>query len=338
MTSITKTALALSFTTLLGATALPAIAQDKPNLTVYTYDAFAADWGPGPGLEKGFEAQCNCTIDIVAADSSIGALRRVQLEGQTTKADIVLGLDTSLAQEAIDTGLFTAHSVDTSSIKLPVDWTSETFVPFDYGYFAFVYDKDRLPEPPVSFEDLASDGNDLKIVIQDPRSSTPGLGLVLWLKAAYGDDTNEAWAELAPKVLTMTKSWSDAYNLFLEGEADMVLSYTTSPAYHIVAEEDETIAAAQFREGHYTQIEIAGILKSSPNKDLANQFLAYLITPEAQAMLPHTNWMYPVIDLPGGTPEGFENLIDAKPALSLPDAEINAHKSEWIDEALAAFK
>ena len=59
----------------LGALALPAIAQDNPTLTVYTYDAFAADWGPGPALKQGFEAQCECTLDFVSANDSISALR-----------------------------------------------------------------------------------------------------------------------------------------------------------------------------------------------------------------------------------------------------------------------
>jgi ABC-type thiamine transport system substrate-binding protein len=27
----------------------------KPVLTVYTYDSFAADWGPGPKIKKAFE-------------------------------------------------------------------------------------------------------------------------------------------------------------------------------------------------------------------------------------------------------------------------------------------
>ena len=29
-----------------------------------------------------------------------------------------------------------------------------------------------------------------RIVIQDPRTSTPGLGLLTWMKALYGDDPN----------------------------------------------------------------------------------------------------------------------------------------------------
>jgi hypothetical protein len=53
-----------------------------------------------------------------------------------------------------------------------------------------------------------------KIVIQDPRTSTPGLGLLLWVKAVYGDEAVEAWAKLQKRVLTVTPGWSEAYGLF----------------------------------------------------------------------------------------------------------------------------
>ena len=46
-----------------------------------------------------------------------------------------------------------------------------------WGYFAFNYDKSRLNNVPSSFEELVAADNDLKIVIQDPRTATPGLGL-----------------------------------------------------------------------------------------------------------------------------------------------------------------
>src|SRR5690606_18279198 len=121
-----------------------------------------------------------------------------------------------------------------------------------------VYDTDTLEEPPASFEDLIAMPDDFRIVVQDPRSATPGLGLVLWIKAAYGDRAAEIWEGLQPHILAITKEWSESYNLFLEGEADMALSYTTSPAYHIVSEDDETIKAALFDEGHFPQIEVAG--------------------------------------------------------------------------------
>ena len=322
----------------LGALALPALAQDNPTLTVYTYDAFAADWGPAPALKQGFEAQCGCTLTFVSAEDSISALRRVQLEGEATEADIVLGLDTATIGEGKATGLFAEHALDLPEFELPLEWTDEVFVPVDYGYFAFVYDSEALPTPPANFQELIALPEDFKIVIQDPRSSTPGLGLILWIKAAYGERAAEIWEGLAPHVLTVTTGWSESYDLFLAGEADMVLSYTTSPAYHVIAEGEERYKAARFDEGHYTQIEVAGIVASSPDQELARQFLAYLVTPEAQAALPETNWMYPVLEPAGGLNPGFAEMIDPAPALLLDADEVTANTRAWIDEAFATLR
>jgi ABC-type thiamine transport system substrate-binding protein len=59
----------------------------------------------------------------------------------------------------------------------------------------------------------------------------------------------EIWEALADNIVTVTPGWSEAYGLFLEGEADMVLSYTTSPAYHLIAEEDPTQGRRRLRRG-----------------------------------------------------------------------------------------
>ena len=312
----------------------PALAEDRPELTIYTYDAFAAEWGPGPQLKAGFEAECGCTVNFTAVDSSIGALRRVQLEGDTTDADIVLGLDTAIAGEARATGLFAAHGLDLSGLDLPIAWTDDVFVPVDYGYFGFVYDKTKLENPPTSLAELA-EREDISILIEDPRSATPGLGLVLWVKAAYGDEAGAMWTKLWDRVVTMTPDWSSAYNLFLGGEADMVLSYTTSPAYHTVAEDNPNYTSAPFGEGHYAQIEIAGIVKSSPHQELARAFLDWLVKPAAQAIIPYTNWMYPVVALPEPVP-GFADLPVPDKVLLLADDQVDANAGAWIAEALNA--
>jgi ABC transporter substrate-binding protein (ThiB subfamily) len=95
------------------------------------------------------------------------------------------------------------------------------------------------------------------------------------------------------RVLTVTPGWSEAYGLFTSGEAPMVLSYTTSPAYHMVAEDTDRYQAAEFSEGHYLQIEVAGLLANAPEKDLARQFLGFMMTPGFQNEIPTNNWMLP---------------------------------------------
>jgi thiamine transport system substrate-binding protein len=323
---------------LLALTALPAAAEEIPILRVYTYDSFAAEWGPGPAIKAGFEAQCSCVVEFVTAEDAIATLRRVQLEGQTTEADVIVGLDTAIAGEARATGLFAPHGLALDGLVLPGEWTDPEFVPFDYGYFAFVYNTENVPNPPNSFAELIAMPDSFRIVIQDPRSSTPGLGLVIWIAAAYGDRAPEIWAGLKPHVLTMTRGWSEAYNLFLSGEADMVLSYTTSPAYHAVAEDDPRYAAAEFTEGHVAQVEVAGILKSSDQQELGRQFLSYLVSPEAQRIIPTTNWMYPVVDIGADLPGAFREPGPPAKVIPVDEAAVTANSRSWIDAALAALQ
>jgi len=333
MVKFTPVALAAFF----ALTALPVAAEEVPILRIYTYDSFAAEWGPGPALKAGFEKDCVCIVEFTTADDAIAVLRKVQLEGQATSADMILGLDTATAPEARATGLFAPHGLTLDGLALPEAWTDPDFVPFDYGYFAYVYDKEKMPNPPKSFEELIALPDDIKIVIEDPRSSTPGLGNVFWVQAAYGDRATEIWQGLKPHILTMTRGWSEAYNLFLAGEADMVLSYTTSPTYHQVAEGVDKYAAAIFEEGHVAQIEVAGILKSSEKQVLAQKFLSYLTSVEGQKVVPTTNWMYPVVDIGADLPAQFGEAPTPK-LLAVDEADIIANSRAWVDAALAAIQ
>ncbi|WP_309499400.1 thiamine ABC transporter substrate binding subunit [Sulfurovum sp.] len=311
--------------------------NEKPTLTIYTYDAFAASWGPAPKIAKAFEQEQNCTLKFVGISSSIGTLRKVQLEGKNTQADIVLGLDTSIAQVAKKTGLFTTHELNTSSLDLPLPYSDDTFAPFDYSYFAFVYDEEKLKNVPDSFEALASMPKDFKIVIQDPRSSTSGLGLLLWVKSVYGDKAGEYWKRLAPHILTITKGWSEAYGLFLKGEADMVLSYTTSPAYHMVEENRTNIKAAIFKEGHYGQIEVAAVLKSSKQKALAQKFLAFMHSQVFANIIPTTNWAYPVVR-EVSLPKAFESLHKPKQMMLMNGEAVEKSRKYIVNEWLSAIQ
>ena len=305
---------------------------DTPELTVYTYDSFVSDWGPGPAVEKAFEETCGCDLKLVGAGDGAALLARLKLEGERTRADVVLGLDTNLTAAAADTGLFAKHSV-TAEYDLPVAWDDPVFVPYDWGYFAFVHNADL--QAPTSLKALAE--SELKIVIQDPRSSTPGLGLLMWVKTVYGDEAPAIWAGLADNIVTVTKGWSEAYGLFLEGEADMVLSYTTSPAYHLIAEEDSSKAAASFDEGHYMQIEVAGKVAGTDQPELADQFLQFMVTDAFQSIIPTTNWMYPAVTPAGGLPDGFETLIQPGKALMVPAGEAQAIRDAALDEWLSAL-
>ena len=305
-------------------------------LTIYTYDSFVSEWGPGPIIEKIFEEKHNADVEFFAVDSAATLLNKVILEGDTSKADIVLGLDMNLFDLAEQSELFTTHNINdiNNLINLPLKWESNKFVPYNYGYFSFVYNEANLATPPKSMDELINSTN-ARIVIQDPRTSTPGLGLLTWMKALYGDKAGDEWKKLNKKIISVTKGWTDAYyNFFMAGEADMVLSYTTSPAAHIMFEERYDILATTFEEGNYITIEFAGILNNSQNKDLANKFLNFMLSKEFQSVIPSTNIMYPVTNIKD-LPEAFDKL-DVPNFIQMDPKEINKNKEKWIDEWLNA--
>ncbi len=325
---------ALAFTALLMLN--PAAARAEV-LNIYTYDSFIGEWGPGPAIEAAFEEQCGCAIEWTAVDDAALLLSRLRLEGDRTRADIVLGLDTSLMAEAQAEGLVQAHGISQSGLALPMDWSDPVFVPFDYGYFAVIYDSEALREPPSALEELTNGASEPKLIVQDPRTSTPGLGLMLWLKAVYGEDAADHWAALSNRVLTVTRGWSEAYGLFLEGEAPMVLSYTTSPAYHRIVESEDRYKAIVFPEGHYLQIEVAAMTADSERQDLAREFLTFMLSPTFQEIIPTGNWMYPAIDLDDALPAVFQELPEPGTAILLPPAEVAHNRNAWIQEWLDAM-
>jgi len=307
-------------------------AEGKPTLTIYTYDSFTADWGPGPAVKKAFEKECGCEVRMVGLQDGVSILNRLKLEGARTKADIVLGLDTNLVVEARATGLLAPHGLELKDLKLPVEWKDDTFVPYDWAHFAVVYDSERLDTPPKSLKELVDGPADVKIVLQDPRTSTPGLGFLLWMKAVYGDRAEEAWKRLKRRVLTVTPGWSAAYGLFTKGEAPMVLSYVTSPAYHMIEEKTDRYRAAAFAEGHYLQIEVAAAVKTSKNPELARKFLAFVLTPGFQDNIPTRNWMFPAGRTSKPLPEAFGKLVRPAKTLLFTPEEVARNRKAWIAE------
>jgi len=314
----------------------PMAAQEK-TLTVYTYESFVSEWGPGPKVAEAFEKTCACKVNYVGVADGVELLTRLKLEGEATKADIVLGLDTNLISEAKATGLFAPHGLDLSGLAVPGGFSDDVFAPYDYGHFAVIYDTETIKTPPASLKELVEGDPSQKIVIQDPRTSTPGLGLLLWVKSVYGDEAGAAWAKLKDRILTVTPGWSEAYGLFTKGEAPMVLSYTTSPAYHMVSESTDRYQAAAFSEGHYIQIEVAGMIRTARDPALAKQFLSFMVGPQFQTIIPTTNWMMPVGALDAPLPDAFGKLVQPAKTFLMSSEAVAANRRAWIDEWLAAM-
>lgn len=287
----------------------------KSELVVYTYDSFSGEWGPGPEIARLFEEKTGISVTYTDCGDGVQILSKAILEKNQPYADVLVGVDNNLYERAKESGVLevfkpsSASSIkDGLSASLGGDWL---LTPYDYSPFAIIYNSLSGIEPPSSLEDLTKDIYKKKLILMDARTSTPGLGFDIWVRTVYGDKYDDYMNRLAPSILTTAPGWSVGYGMFTNGEAPLVISYVTSPAYHIEYGEGDQYKALEFSDGHVMQVEGAGIVKGAPNKDGAKKFIEFLISEEAQSIIPLTQWMYPA-NKNVVLPQSYSSLIEPK--------------------------
>jgi thiamine transport system substrate-binding protein len=301
-------------------------------LVVYAYDSFTSEWGPGPKVAEAFEEEYGIPVRYVSVGDAGQVLQRAISEKENPQADILIGIDNNLLHRAKQAGVFSPYeSEKLSQVPQELRFDPEHHVtPFDYGFFSIIYDSQRIDDPPASLEDLTDERFKEDLILMDPRTSSPGLGFLLWTVERYGEGFTEYWQRLEDSLLTVTEGWDAGYGLFTSGEAPLVLSYTTSPAYHAEFEDSTRYKAAIFDEGHYQQIEGLGVVDGAPHPEAARRFVDFALSETFQSIIPLTNWMYPVrrdIELP----DSYRHAPQPPQALELPAEEIAGQRSGWIE-------
>jgi thiamine transport system substrate-binding protein len=278
---------------------------------LYVYDSLVAKGGLGPEIFPTFEKKCDCELKIMPSGDGAQLLNRLQIDSERDKpnAQVVVGLDEPTFERARPyledekgwqpQGLRELHP-DLRTFK---KWNG--FLPYDYGFFAFMADRKALAKAklsmPSKLSDLLSAAWKRNVILEDPRTSTPGLAFVLYADQVGGPGF---WPKMRTQWLTLAQGWDGAYGLFLRGEAPLVWSYTTSQAYHEAhgdSVSDRKYQAVIFDEGQPMQIEGAALVKGafapgeqgSVQRKLAHQFLEYLISSDVQNRIGAHQWMYP---------------------------------------------
>jgi thiamine transport system substrate-binding protein len=139
--------------------------------------------------------------------------------------------------------------------------------------------------------------------LEDPRTSTPGLAFLFFTRSVLPDAWEHYWTDISGRWLTLSPGWDQAYGMFLKEEAPFVWSYTTSQAYHRLhgdpdggASKPPRYRAVIFEDAMPVQVEGAAMVRglSGPSRKIAERFLEFLLSEEAQALIPEGNWMLPV--------------------------------------------
>lgn len=303
--------------------------QRENEVVIYAHDSFVAEWGPGPALVELFQEKTGYTVTLISVGDAGEVLPRAVLEKKSPRADVLIGIDSIQLPQALAADVLLSYKpaqTDNLFTQTVVD-PNWFLTPYDWSYFAFMYDSTSSVLPPQNLSDLTKSEYAKKIILLDPRTSSPGRGFVAWTVAVFGKDYLEFWKKLKPNILTMAPGWSTGYGLFTSAEAPLVISYTTSAPYHLEYEDTDRYKALIFPEGHITQVECAGIVKGAKNEKGAKAFMDFLISDEAQQVLPLTQWMYPA-NKNTVLPPSYKSAPFANTVLSVPTAEVSKAVTE----------
>jgi len=314
-----------------------------PKLVVYTYDSFVA-WGPARFIEEEFERTHDYGVDVVfvaTADSRAMLARLIEeLAAGGPTADVFIGVEAADLAKVWEHELFiplTPEEVPNLAVvpeELLVDPTRSA-IPYEHGYITFVYDSERLPteEVPRTFEELLSSKYRKMLILEDPRTSSPGLSFLLWTIHRFGEPGYlDYWRELLPNVLTITVGWSEAYDLFLAGEAPIVLSFSTDTAYSVIEHGSLRYRIMLLDNQGYRNIYLMGVVRRTAQEELAKELVNFVLSPAVQERIPTTEWMFPA------NPEAllpvlwYQHAVVPPQSVMISPEEVGENLERWLRE------
>ncbi len=283
------------------------------NLTVYTYSSFSSSWGPAHELRREFKKWSGFSVEFVDAGEAGVIMQRLSLEQDKPKADIVLGLDQFQINDPGVRSFFNPlpdYEFDKNP-KISDDKIRDShFIAYNWAPMAFVYRHAEIENPPRELDDFTKEERTRKIILLDPRTSSPGFIFFSWLLQERGEKgAKDFLSQIRRNVYTVAPSWSAGYGMFKKKQSSYIFSYVTSPIFHWVEEGDPDYRALKLKDPMPYHIEYVGVVASSGKKSQGQRFIEFLLTPPAQEIIMNKNYMLPVVSgVAENTP--FENVDD----------------------------
>jgi len=318
-------------------------------ITVLTHDSFAI----GKDTVKAFETANNAKVVFLQSGDAGAVLNKAVLTKDAPLADVLYGVDNTFLSRALDADIFEAYQspvLKDISDEFKLD-SSNRALPVDYGDVCLNYDKNyfttkNLPVPQ-SFEDLTKPEYKGLLVMENPATSSPGLAFLLATHAHFEDGYLDYWKNLKANGVVVVDGWETAYYTNFsastgKGPQPMVVSYASSPAAEVFfanpAPAESPTASIVSTDMCFRQIEFVGILKSTPNKALAQKFVDFMLSPQFQEDMPLNMFVYPA-NKNAKLPDVFMKFaqVAEKPA-ALSFAEIAKNRDAWIEAWTAAMK
>jgi len=331
----------LVFTLLLVIIATACTPKGPDTLTVMTHDSFAIS----EDVLAAFQNQYDIEVQFIEAGDTGTAVNKAALAKDKPLADVFYGVDNTFLSRALDEGIFEVYEspllgdipdefkLDPENRALPVDF-GDVCLNYEVAYF-----QENDLAPPQTLEDLLKPEYGGLLVVENPATSSPGLAFLFATVGHFGADGYlEFWQGLDENDLKVVNDWETAYySEFSQwgGTRPIVVSYGSSPPFEVIFAEqplDEPPTAAVTGAGScFRQIEFVGILKGTANRELAEKWIDFMLSPTFQEDIPLQMYVFPV-NPNAELDETFQRYLTIPDAPAfLSPADIAAHREQWIN-------
>ena len=318
--------------------ASPVDGGDGGTVVLITHNSFALS----EDLLAAFEEETGLTLEQRTPGDGGELVNQLVLTKDAPLGDVVYGIDNTFASRAIDEGVLAPYrspalpeaaadlAVDDEGLLTPVD-VGDVCVNVDHEWFA----EAGIPEP-TTFADLTDPAYRDLLVVTNPATSSPGLAFLLGTIAEFGEDGwVDYWAALRDNGVKVAAGWEDAYYVDFsgpssEGDRPLVVSYASSPSAEVPDGAAEAPTGALL-DTCFRQVEYAGVLAGAANPEGAQQVVDWLLSPEVQADLPGSMYVYPVdpeVELPDSWARFAPQPQDPR---TVDPALVDANRDEWIE-------
>jgi thiamine transport system substrate-binding protein len=317
-------------------------------LTIMTHDSFAVS----QSVITVFEQANNVKLIFLKSGDAGAALNKAILSKDTPLADVFYGVDNTFLSRALAAGIYEPYSSPLLS-KIPMEFQLDPgnqALPVDYGDICINVDKAFFSahnlSVPATLDDLLKPEYKGLLVVENPATSSPGLGFLLATIKHFGPDMYlDYWRSLRANGLVVVDGWETAYYTNFSGSSGhgaqpLVVSYSSSPAAEVIYANTPLTSAPTASilgpDTCFRQVEFVGILKGTRQLELARKFIDFMLGQQFQEDIPLQMFVYPV-NMDAKLPPEFTQFAQAasQPA-TLDPAQIAANRDKWIADWTAA--
>ena len=276
--------------------------ETDKKVNVYSHRHYNVD----EQLFEAFTEKTGIEVNVVNA-SADELIKKLEMEGENSPADVLITVDAGRLYRAKDKGLLQPVKSEELNQNIPERFRDPEGEWYGLTYRARIiaYHEDRVEKDAIqTYEGLADDKWEERVLIRSSENIY-NQSLMASLIAHKGEEATKKWAKGLVENMARKPQGGDRDQVkaVAAGKGDLAVVNTYYLGHLLNSEEEAEVKAGEQvkvcfpnQDGRGTHVNVsgAGVTKHAPHKENAIKFLEYLSSEKAQSEFAAANYEYPV--------------------------------------------